>query len=56
MSYVLASTDSKVKWYKFRRDPSLKPGDYELVMELDLTEVPLFKDKDEAKGPLNSSA
>ncbi len=49
MSYVLASTDSKVKWYKFRRDPSLKPGDYELVMELDLTEVPLFNDKDEAK-------
>ncbi len=49
MSYVLASTDNKVKWYKFRLDSSLKPGEYELLAELDLSVVPLFKDKDEAK-------
>ncbi len=49
MSYVLASTDNKVKWYKFRSDSILKPGEYELLAELDLTVVPLFKDKAEAK-------
>ncbi|UBB18360.1 hypothetical protein [Comamonas odontotermitis] len=48
MSYVLATTQSKVKWYKFSFGQS-KPGEQELVDVLDLDVVPIFGDKQTAK-------
>ena len=48
MSYVLATTQNKVKWYKFRFGAT-KPGEQELVDVLDLGEVPVFGDKETAK-------
>ena len=47
MSYVLATTHSKVQWYKF--NSSLKEGEFILLNELDLQEVPCFGDKETAK-------
>ena len=49
MSYVLATTHSKVQWYKFSFNSSLKTGEYELINELDLHQVPCFGDKETAK-------
>ena len=49
MSYVLATTHSKVQWYKFKYDASLKVGDFTLLDNLDLHEVPCFGDKETAK-------
>ena len=48
MSYVLATTESKVRWYKFSYGKS-KPGEQELVDVLDLHEVPVFGDRPTAK-------
>ena len=45
MSYVLATTHSKVQWYKFNFAAGLKLGEFELLAELDLDEVPRFGDK-----------
>jgi hypothetical protein len=45
MSYVLATTGIKVKWYKFKYRPDIKEGDFELLDELDLSVVPEFDDK-----------
>ena len=49
MSYVLATTGDKVKWYKFKFGTELHEGQYTLLDELDLKEVPSFGDKDTAK-------
>lgn len=49
MSYVLATTHDKVQWYKFKFDSSLKEGDFVLLNELDLHQVPCFGDKETAK-------
>lgn len=49
MSYVLATTHSKVQWYKFHFNASLKEGEFVLLNELDLQEVPCFGDKETAK-------
>lgn len=49
MSYVLATTESKVRWYKFQVEKLLNEGDFELLDQLDLTQVPCFGDKETAK-------
>ncbi|SPL69946.1 hypothetical protein [Acinetobacter stercoris] len=49
MSYVLATTESRVRWYKYNYDQNLKSGDFELLEVLDLREVPLLGDKATAK-------
>jgi len=49
MSYVLATTHSKGQWYKFNFNSSLKEGEFILLNELDLHEVPCFGDKETAK-------
>lgn len=49
MSYVLATTHSKVQWYKFSFNSSLKEGEFILLSELDLHQVPCFGDKETAK-------
>jgi len=49
MTYVLATTDSIVRWYKFKYDRNLEPGQFELLDKLDLKQVPLFGDKETAK-------
>ena len=49
MNYVLATTHSKVQWYKFKFNASLKEGEFILLDELDLNEVPYFRDKETAK-------
>ena len=49
MSYVLATTEEKVRWYKYRYDKNLKEGDFELLEVLDLKQVPLLGDKAAAK-------
>lgn len=50
MSYVLATTGTKVKWYKFKIDRNTREGDFELIDELDLMSVPMFGDKETAKS------
>ena len=50
MSYVLATTETVVRWYKFVYGPELKPGDFELERELDTRIIPTFGDKKTAKG------
>jgi hypothetical protein len=49
MSYVLATTHEKVQWYKFNIGTFPKPGDFELVDQLDLRVTPRFGDKATAK-------
>lgn len=49
MSYVLATTEDKVRWYKYKFDQNLKVGDFELLEILDLRQVPLLRDKVTAK-------
>lgn len=49
MSYVLATTHSTVLWYKFSFNTSTKEGEFELLNELDLTQVPCFGDKETAR-------
>ena len=49
MSYVLATNHTKVRWYKFEVCPFSKPGEFELLAELDLSQVPSFGDKESAK-------
>lgn len=50
MSYVLATTENKVRWYKFRLGKNLKEGEFELDTELDLRVIPHFSDKKTAKS------
>ena len=49
MSYVLATTGDKIKWYKFQIGTFPKSGEFSLVDELDLRLVPVFGDKPTAK-------
>lgn len=49
MAYILATTESTVRWYKFKYDRNLEPGQFELLEQLDLKQVPLFSDKETAK-------
>lgn len=49
MSYVLATTEDKIRWYKYKYDQNLKVGDFELLEVLDLRQVPLLGDKATAK-------
>lgn len=49
MSYVLATTENKVRWYSFEFGTQTKPGNFILLPQLDLNEVPLFGDKETAK-------
>lgn len=49
MSYVLATTEDKVRWYKYKFEQNLKAGDFELLEILDLRQAPLFGDKATAK-------
>jgi hypothetical protein len=44
MSYILATTNNKVQWYKFKA-VAIEEGGYELLTELDLDQVPQFTDK-----------
>jgi hypothetical protein len=50
MAYILATTESKVRWYKFEFDTTTKPRDFELLDILDLNLVPQFGDKTTAKN------
>ena len=49
MSYVLATTENKVKWYKFTYNSTLEQGQFELLDILDLSQIPMFGDKSTAK-------
>lgn len=52
MSYILATTEKKVRWYKYDTKP-LKIGEigqYELLDVLDLNQVVLWGDKASAKS------
>lgn len=49
MSYVLGTTENVVRYYKFEVASTTKPGQFALQMELDLTKIPVFADKNSAK-------
>ena len=49
MTYILATTEDTVRWYKFSYDENLEPGQFELLEKLDLKRVPYFGDKEMAK-------
>jgi hypothetical protein len=49
VSYVLATTENKVRWYKFPLPVLQESGGFELLECLDLHEVPCFGDKNSAK-------
>ncbi|SPA34056.1 conserved hypothetical protein [Cupriavidus taiwanensis] len=49
MTYLLATTEDVVRWYKFKYNRDLEPGQFELLDKLDLKQVPLFGDKETAK-------
>ena len=42
---ILATTETQVRWYKFRYDTSLQAGQFELLDSLDLDQVPQFGDR-----------
>lgn len=50
MSYILANTTKKVKWYKFDFPTNKENPTYELLDILDLQQVPMFSDKQTAKA------
>ena len=54
MSYVLATTGSVVRWYRFDADERIKPSGFTLEVELDLRVVPQFSDKEAAKKAAQS--
>ena len=45
MSYLLATTGDKVRWYIFALGDRLKPGAFETADMLDLALVPKFETK-----------
>jgi len=49
MSYVLATTESRVRCCTFAVGPNTKAGSFELLEVLDLKQVPCFPDKAAAK-------
>ncbi|MGQ1305347.1 hypothetical protein ACT4XY_03235 [Acinetobacter baumannii] len=52
MSYVLATTEDKVRWYKYDTNPlkADEVGQYELLEVLDLRQVVVWGDKASAKS------
>ena len=50
MTYVLATTENKVRWYKYTYGTNLKNGQFELLDILDLNQIPLLGDKATAKN------
>lgn len=50
MSWVIATTEDKVRWYSYKLDSDIKEGDYKLLDTLDLSKVPLCFDKPTAKN------
>ncbi|ALY01432.1 hypothetical protein AABF64_002083 [Acinetobacter baumannii] len=52
MSYVLATTEEKVRWYKYDLKPlkANEIGEYELLEVLDLRQVVKWADKASAKS------
>lgn len=52
MSYVLATTEKKVRWYKYDLKPlkANEIGEYELLEVLDLRQVVKWADKASAKS------
>lgn len=49
MAYILATTEEKVRWYKYKYDQNLNKGEFELIDILDLKVVPRLGDKAAAK-------
>lgn len=47
MSYVLATNEARVRWYKFPMP--VERDHYELIEVLDTREVPMWGDKESAK-------
>ena len=50
MSYILATTGDRVRWYRFDVLSIARPLPFELVDELDLSSVPQFGEKALAKA------
>lgn len=49
VSYILATTEQRVRWYKFQFRNNVQSGEYELLDVLDLSQVELYGDKATAK-------
>lgn len=45
MSYVLATTENVVRWYRFDINGNPEAGAFTLQVELDLSVIPQFTDK-----------
>lgn len=54
MTWVLATTDDKVKWYAYKHRGGLQKGEYVLLDQLDLKKVPLCGNKETAKQAANA--
>jgi len=50
MSYIFATTENKIRWYKFISTSATKAGEYTLLDELIISEVLSFGDKAAAKN------
>ena len=50
MSYVFATTENLVRWYKFDVASTTEPRQFTLHTELDLAKFPSFADRDSAKA------
>ena len=50
-SFVLATTDDKVRWYAYEYNlgSDIQEGAYEIIGELDLSRVPQLGNRDTAK-------
>ena len=49
MSYLLATTETKVRWYKCKLNKDGMPVGFDLLGRLDLKKVSVFGDKKSAK-------
>lgn len=49
MTYVLATTENVLRWYKFKFNERTSPDNFSLQIELDLSVIPQFGDKETAK-------
>lgn len=54
MSYVLATTENIVRWYKLDIDKNLPDGKFILIDVLDLNQVTMFANKEIAKNAAKS--
>ena len=48
MTYVLATTENVLRWYRFEFNERTNPDSFALQLELDLAVIPQFKDKETA--------